>query len=74
MSLSKAYSSKSLFAESLVAIPETIEASSIAVVGEWDSFNITWAPAERVNVNNSRVYYDVSLNFPGQHKIEVSAP
>ncbi|KAL0880126.1 hypothetical protein ABMA27_002609 [Loxostege sticticalis] len=56
--------------ESLVAIPETIEASSIAVVGAWDSFNITWAPAERVNVNNSRVYYDVSLNFPGQHKIE----
>ncbi|RVE41944.1 hypothetical protein evm_013412 [Chilo suppressalis] len=56
--------------ETLIAIPETIDASSIAVVGDWDSFNVTWAPATRININNSRVYYDVSLNFPGQTKIE----
>ncbi|XP_026748879.2 proto-oncogene tyrosine-protein kinase ROS isoform X1 [Galleria mellonella] len=62
--------------ESLIAIPETINSSSIAVVGKWDRFNVTWAPAARVNVNNSRVYYDVSLHFSGQHKIErtVEAP
>ncbi|KAJ8716622.1 hypothetical protein PYW07_003249 [Mythimna separata] len=56
--------------ESLIAIPETINSSSIAVAGEWDKFNVTWAPATRVNVNNSRVYYDVNLHFPGQYKIE----
>ncbi|KAJ0183261.1 hypothetical protein K1T71_001237 [Dendrolimus kikuchii] len=56
--------------ESLIAIPETINSSTIAVLGVWDRFNITWAPAVRVNVNNSRVYYDVSLHFIGQHKIE----
>ncbi|XP_038214357.1 proto-oncogene tyrosine-protein kinase ROS [Zerene cesonia] len=56
--------------ESIIAIPETINSSSIAVEGEWDKFNVTWAPATRVNVNNSRVYYDVSLQFPGQFKIE----
>nr|XP_026496387.1 proto-oncogene tyrosine-protein kinase ROS isoform X1 [Vanessa tameamea] len=56
--------------ESLVAIPETINATSIKVEGEWDKFNVTWAPAVRVNVNNSRVYYDVSLHFHGQYKIE----
>lgn len=55
----------------MIAIPETINASSIGVVGQWDSFNVTWAPAERVNVNNSRVYYDVSLTFPDLNKIEV---
>ncbi|KAM3965054.1 LOW QUALITY PROTEIN: receptor protein-tyrosine kinase sevenless [Aphomia sociella] len=62
--------------ESLIAIPETINSSSIAVVGKWDRFNITWAPAARVNVNNSKVFYDVSLHFSGQHKIErtVEAP
>lgn len=60
-----------IFTESLIAIPETINSSTIAVVGLWDKFNVTWAPAERVNVNNSRVYYDVSLHFVGQHKIEV---
>lgn len=57
--------------ESLIAIPETINASSIAVVGEWDRFNVTWAAARRVNVNNSRVFYDVSLAFSEQNKIEV---
>ncbi|XP_072932674.1 proto-oncogene tyrosine-protein kinase ROS [Epargyreus clarus] len=62
--------------ESIIAIPETINASSIAVKGEWDKFNVTWTPATRVNVKNSRVYYDVSLHFLGQHKIEktVEAP
>lgn len=59
------------FAESLIAIPETINAASISVVGEWNSFNVTWAPAHRVNVNNSRVYYDVSLTFSDLNKIEV---
>lgn len=62
-----------IIAESLIAIPETINSTSISVVGKWDRFNVTWAPAERVNVNNSRVYYDVSLHFPGQYKIEVIA-
>ncbi|XP_063891749.1 proto-oncogene tyrosine-protein kinase ROS isoform X1 [Helicoverpa armigera] len=56
--------------ESLIAIPETINSSSIAVVGEWDRFNVTWEPATSVNVNNSRVYYDVNLHFPGQYNIE----
>ncbi|XP_075975168.1 receptor protein-tyrosine kinase sevenless [Anticarsia gemmatalis] len=56
--------------DSFIAIPETINSSSIAVVGEWDHFNVTWDPATRVNVNNSRVYYDVNLHFPGQYKIE----
>ncbi|XP_045449564.1 proto-oncogene tyrosine-protein kinase ROS [Melitaea cinxia] len=56
--------------ESLIAIPETINATSISVEGEWNKFNVTWVPAVRVNVNNSKVYYDVSLNFLGQHKIE----
>ncbi|CAH0683153.1 unnamed protein product [Spodoptera exigua] len=56
--------------ESLIAIPETINPSSITVAGEWDRFNVTWDPATRVNVNNSKVYYDVSLHFPGQYKIE----
>lgn len=59
------------FSESLIAIPETINSSSIAVAGEWNKFNVTWDPATRVNVNNSRVYYDVNLHFPGQYKIEV---
>lgn len=58
--------------ESFIAIPETINSTSISVVGEWDRFNVTWDPATRVNVNNSRVYYDVSLHFSGQYKIEVS--
>lgn len=40
--------------------------------GASDRFNVTWAPARRVNLNNTRVYYDVSLNFFGQHSIEVS--
>ncbi|CAH0586987.1 unnamed protein product [Chrysodeixis includens] len=56
--------------ESLIAIPETINSSSIKVVGEWDKFNVTWDPATRVNVNHSKVYYDVNLHFPGQYKIE----
>lgn len=56
--------------ESLIAIPETINPASITVAGEWDRFNVTWDPATRVNVKNSRVYYDVSLQFPGQYKIE----
>ncbi|XP_045769581.1 proto-oncogene tyrosine-protein kinase ROS isoform X2 [Maniola jurtina] len=56
--------------ESIIAIPETINASTISVEGEWDKFNVTWAPAARVNLNTSRVYYDVSLQFEGQHKIE----
>lgn len=38
----------------------------------WNDFNVTWAPATRVNINDSRVYYDVSLHFHGQYKIEVS--
>lgn len=58
--------------ESLIAIPETINATSISVEGEWNKFNVTWAPAVRVNVNNSKVYYDVSLHFLGQYKIEVN--
>lgn len=61
-------------AESLIAIPETINASSISVVGTWEHFNVTWAPAQRVNVKNGRVFYDVSLQFEGQFKIEVSPP
>ncbi|XP_073955418.1 receptor protein-tyrosine kinase sevenless isoform X2 [Choristoneura fumiferana] len=56
--------------ETLIAIPETINASSIVVSGVWDRFNVTWTPAARVNVNNSRVYYDVGLNFSGLLKIE----
>ncbi|XP_063534702.1 proto-oncogene tyrosine-protein kinase ROS [Cydia strobilella] len=56
--------------ESLIAIPDTINASSIAVSGVWDRFNVTWSPAAEVNVNNSRVYYDVGLNFSGLLKIE----
>ncbi|CAK1585368.1 unnamed protein product [Parnassius mnemosyne] len=56
--------------ESLIAIPETINASSISVVGTWERFNVTWAPAQRVNVKNGRVFYDVSLQFEGQFKIE----
>ncbi|XP_039755125.1 proto-oncogene tyrosine-protein kinase ROS isoform X1 [Pararge aegeria] len=56
--------------ESIIAIPETINATSIAVEGEWDKFNVTWASAARVNLNTSRVYYDVSLHFHGQYKIE----
>ncbi|XP_060801498.1 proto-oncogene tyrosine-protein kinase ROS isoform X2 [Amyelois transitella] len=56
--------------ESLIAIPETINGSTIAVAGKWDRFNVTWAPASLVNVNNSKVLYDVSLDFDGQHKIE----
>lgn len=57
--------------DSIIAIPETINASSIAVEGEWDKFNVTWAPAARVNLNTSRVYYDVSLHFYDQYKMEV---
>ncbi|XP_050679139.1 proto-oncogene tyrosine-protein kinase ROS-like isoform X2 [Leptidea sinapis] len=56
--------------ESIIAIPETINASSITVRGNWDKFNVTWSPAGRVNINSSRVYYDVSLHFPGHYKIE----
>ncbi|XP_068617317.1 proto-oncogene tyrosine-protein kinase ROS [Battus philenor] len=56
--------------ESLIAIPETINASSISVVGTWERFNVSWAPAKRVNVKNGRVFYDVSLQFEGQFKIE----
>ncbi|CAK1555335.1 unnamed protein product [Leptosia nina] len=56
--------------ESIIAIPETINGSSIIVKGTWDKFNVTWLPAVRVNVNNSRVYYDVSLQFPKNYKIE----
>ncbi|XP_045523257.1 proto-oncogene tyrosine-protein kinase ROS isoform X2 [Pieris brassicae] len=56
--------------ESIIAIPETINVSTIAVEGTWDKFNVTWAPASKVNVNSSRVYYDVSLSFPTHHKIE----
>ncbi|CAH2047113.1 unnamed protein product, partial [Iphiclides podalirius] len=56
--------------ESVIAIPEMINASSIAVVGTWEHFNVTWAPAQRVNVKNGRVYYDVSLQFDGQFKVE----
>ncbi|XP_028033617.1 proto-oncogene tyrosine-protein kinase ROS isoform X3 [Bombyx mandarina] len=56
--------------ELIVAIPETINSSSITVEGASDRFNVTWAPARRVNLNNTRVYYDVSLHFFGQHNIE----
>lgn len=57
--------------ESFIAIPETINSSTISVVGEWDRFNVTWEPATRVNINNSHVYYDVNLHFSGLYKIEV---
>ncbi|XP_049872297.1 proto-oncogene tyrosine-protein kinase ROS isoform X2 [Pectinophora gossypiella] len=56
--------------ESLIAIPETINSSSITVVGESHNFNVTWSPATNVNINNSSVYYDVSLHFAGHYKIE----
>ncbi|CAB3226870.1 unnamed protein product [Arctia plantaginis] len=56
--------------ESFIAIPETINSSTISVIGEWDRFNVTWEPATRVNVNNSHVYYDVNLHFSGLYKIE----
>ncbi|KOB74270.1 Tyrosine-protein kinase receptor, partial [Operophtera brumata] len=56
--------------ESLIAIPESINASSLAAAGEWRAFNVTWSPAERVNLNNTRVYYDVSLTFADLNKIE----
>ncbi|KAJ2951162.1 hypothetical protein O0L34_g5554 [Tuta absoluta] len=56
--------------DSLIAIPETINSSSIVVIGEWHNFSVSWAPATRVNVNNSKVYYDVSLQFAGKYKIE----
>ncbi|KAI5646079.1 protein tyrosine kinase domain-containing protein [Phthorimaea operculella] len=58
------------FSDSLIAIPETINSSSIIVVGEWHNFTVSWAPATRVNVNHSKVYYDVSLQFAGKYKIE----
>ncbi|XP_032516846.2 proto-oncogene tyrosine-protein kinase ROS isoform X1 [Danaus plexippus] len=56
--------------ESIIAIPDTINASTIDVKGVWDKFNVTWRPDDRVNVNNGRVYYDVSLHFHGHNKIE----
>ncbi|XP_014362622.2 proto-oncogene tyrosine-protein kinase ROS isoform X1 [Papilio machaon] len=56
--------------EYIIAIPETINASSIAIVGSWERFNVTWAPARRVNLQHAKVFYDVSLLFEGQFKIE----
>ncbi|XP_053604338.1 proto-oncogene tyrosine-protein kinase ROS isoform X2 [Plodia interpunctella] len=53
--------------ESLIAIPEAINGSTIEVVGKWDRFNVTWAPAP-VTVS-TRVCYDVSLDFT-HYKIE----
>lgn len=65
------YNALHLITESIIAIPETINASSIAIEGSWERFNVTWAPARRVNLQHARVFYDVSLQFEGQFKIEV---
>ncbi|XP_041979738.1 proto-oncogene tyrosine-protein kinase ROS isoform X2 [Aricia agestis] len=56
--------------ELINAIPEKVNASSIAVRGDWDQFNVTWSPATRVNINNTKVFYDVSLHFTNNVKIE----